>query len=68
MGSGSRFRLATFLGTAVLFSLVAGGITPSGRPNRVVHGFIGVDTIRPDTGSGDEVQRIPYTYRIGRRR
>ena len=40
-------------------------ITPSGRPNRVVHGFIGVDTIRPDTGSGDEVQVIPYTYRIG---
>ena len=42
-------------------------ITPTaGRPNRVVHGFIGVDTIHArDTASGDEVQVIPYTYRIG---
>jgi subtilisin family serine protease len=43
-------------------------ITPSGRRGRTVHGVIGVDTIRPDTSSGDEVQVIPYTYRIGRRR
>jgi hypothetical protein len=43
-------------------------ITPSGRRGRVVHGVIGVDTLRPDTSSGDEVQMIPYTYRIGGRR
>jgi hypothetical protein len=58
-----------------LVSIAPGGsgtiqltITPSGRRGRVVHGVIGVDTLRPDTSSGDEVQMIPYTYRIGGRR
>ena len=40
-------------------------ITPSGSRDRVVHGFIGVDTFNPATFSGDEVQMIPYTYRGG---
>ena len=40
-------------------------ITPSGRRHRVVHGFIGVDTFNMATFSGDEVQVIPYTYRVG---
>ena len=43
-------------------------ITPGGRRQRVVHGFIGVDTFNLATVSGDEVQRIPYAYRIGGRR
>jgi subtilisin family serine protease len=40
-------------------------ITPSGRRHRVVHGFIAVDTFNLTTLSGDEVQLIPYRYRIG---
>ena len=43
-------------------------ITPNGRRHQVVRGFIGVDTFNLATGSGDEVQMIPYTYRIGGRR
>jgi subtilisin family serine protease len=40
-------------------------ITPRGKRHRVVHGFIGVDTFNLATNSGDEVQVVPYTYRIG---
>jgi hypothetical protein len=40
-------------------------ITPSGPRHRVVHGFIGVDTFSLATDSGDEVEVIPYTYRVG---
>lgn len=43
-------------------------VTPNGRRHRVVHGFIAVDTFNLSTASGDEVQMIPYAYRIGGRR
>ena len=39
-------------------------ITPNGRRHQVVRGFLGVDTFNLFTDSGDEVQVIPYTYRI----
>ena len=39
-------------------------IDPSGRRHRIVHGFIGVDTLNQATFSGDEVEVIPYTYRV----
>jgi hypothetical protein len=42
--------------------------TPSGKKGTVVRGFIDVDTFNLVSFSGDEVTRIPYTYRIGQER
>jgi subtilisin family serine protease len=38
--------------------------TPSGHRGQTVRGFLGVDTLSPVTGSGDELTTIPYRYRI----
>lgn len=38
--------------------------TPSGHPDHVVRGFLGVDTLNGVTLSSDEVTTIPYAYRV----
>jgi subtilisin family serine protease len=40
-------------------------LTPNGHKGQVVHGFVGVDTLNLATASGDELTKLPYTYRIG---
>ncbi|MGH7882824.1 MAG: hypothetical protein ACREN8_07940 [Candidatus Dormibacteraceae bacterium] len=40
-------------------------ITPGATRGEVVRGFTGVDTYNENTGSGDEVGLIPYTYKLG---
>ena len=40
-------------------------ITPNAPRGTVVRGFIGVDTFKLLTDSGDEVATIPYAYRVG---
>ena len=40
-------------------------ITPNAKKGKVVHGFIGVDTLNLATASGDELINIPYDYKVG---
>ena len=40
-------------------------ITPNAPKGTVVHGYIGVDTFNLASFSGDEIVKIPYTYRVG---
>ncbi|MBV9002133.1 MAG: S8 family serine peptidase [Solirubrobacterales bacterium] len=40
-------------------------ITPNAPKHSVVHGFVGVDTLNLATASGDELIKIPYTYKVG---
>jgi hypothetical protein len=39
-------------------------ITPSEGKGKVVHGFVGVDTLNLGTISGDELTQIPYSYTV----
>jgi hypothetical protein len=39
-------------------------ITPSEGKGKVVHGFVGVDTLNLGTISGDELTQIPYLYTV----
>jgi hypothetical protein len=39
--------------------------TPNARKGTLVRGFIAVDTFSLDVFSGDEITKIPYTYRVG---
>jgi hypothetical protein len=40
-------------------------ITPRGATGTVVRGHIYVDTLNLNSGSGDELAAIPYSYTIG---
>jgi subtilisin family serine protease len=40
-------------------------ITPNAPKGTVVHGFVAVDTLNLATVSGDELTKIPYTYKVG---
>jgi hypothetical protein len=40
-------------------------ITPNAPKGTIVHGFVGVDTLNLATVSGDELAKIPYTYKVG---
>ena len=40
-------------------------ITPNAPKGTVVHGYIAVDTFDVATFSGDELVKIPYTYKVG---
>jgi len=39
--------------------------TPNAPTGTVVRGFIAVDTLNLASLSGDEVELIPYSYRVG---
>ncbi|MGB0095462.1 MAG: hypothetical protein WBP81_23355 [Solirubrobacteraceae bacterium] len=40
-------------------------IIPNARRGKVVHGFVAVDTFNLASFSGDELTKIPYTYKVG---
>jgi hypothetical protein len=40
-------------------------ITPNAPKGTVIHGFISVDTFNGATASGDELIKIPYSYKVG---
>jgi len=40
-------------------------ITPTGPPGTVVTGNLFIDDFSNDTGGGDELATIPYTYTVG---
>jgi hypothetical protein len=39
-------------------------ITPTGAPGTTVDGYLYIDTFNPNVNTGDEVVRLPYSYRI----
>jgi hypothetical protein len=39
--------------------------TPNAPEGRVVRGFISVDTANLARSSGDEIEKIPYEYKVG---
>ena len=39
--------------------------TPTGPPGTLVTGNLFVDDFNDDTGGGDELATIPYTYTVG---
>jgi hypothetical protein len=40
-------------------------ITPTAPKGKIVHGFVGIDTLNLATASGDELAELPYVYKVG---
>ncbi len=60
-GVGGFSPVAVGPGATVTINLY---ITPTGAPGTTVSGYVYIDTFNPNVNTGDEVVRLPYSYRI----